>query len=84
MIQKLNQADVVLGGGGVINGTCYAEDGRWQKVNTLWLRIFVVRNFSYLEIVDILFIVSDFKIIKNMYVCMYALNAVEKVLGLFL
>ena len=62
MIQKLNQADVVLGGGGgVINGTCYAEDGRWQKVNTLWLRIFVVRNFSYLEIVDILFIVSDFK-----------------------
>ena len=63
---------MVLGGGGVINGTCYAEDGRWQKVNTLWLRIFVVRNFSYLEIVDILFIVSDFKIIKNMYVCMYA------------
>ena len=57
------------------------ERGRRQKVNTLglneikhfishiWLGIFVVCNFRYWEIVDILFIVR--LQIKNMYVCLY-------------
>ena len=53
MIQKLNQADVILGGGG--GGVLLTE--LVILISYIWLGVFVVCNFSYLEIVDILFIV---------------------------
>ena len=50
------------------------EEGEGREI---WLGIFVVCKFSYLEIVDILFIVKDSKL-KNTYVFSVCMTGREK------